>query len=55
MAKKHIAKQIEVKWEQPEAFALKVEQAQDGERIASENARIIKLKEAAEKQQLTLN
>lgn len=50
---KHIAQQIEVKWEQPEDFKLKVEQAQDGERLARENQRRINLKQLSEQQQQT--
>jgi hypothetical protein len=38
MAKRTKARQVEIEWGEPEAFALVIEQAQDGERIAAEQA-----------------
>lgn len=42
---------LEIKFDAPEPFALVVEQAKDGDRIASDKARVIDLKQQSEKRQ----
>lgn len=51
MKQKTHPQQLEVLWLEPEPMKLVVEQAQDGERIASDKARIINLKQESEKLQ----
>jgi len=36
---KHTARQIEVRWDKPEPFALEIKQTTDGVRVAQEAAR----------------
>ena len=55
MSKLNQPRQLEVTWDKPEAFALKIEEAQDGERIQTENQRRINLQVEAEKLQLKLS
>lgn len=50
-AKKSNPRQLEVLWLEPEPMKLVIETAQDGERIASDKARIIDLKNQSEKLQ----
>ena len=50
---KHKARQVDINWGEPEAFALKVEATLDGDRIAQENAkREADRKAAAERERL---
>jgi hypothetical protein len=51
---KHNAKPIEIKFAEPEAFALVVERAAEGERIAKETTHQLRDRQAAEKQQIKL-
>ncbi len=51
MSRKHKAKQVDINWGEPEAFALKVETGLDGDRIAREKAKSAADRIAAENQQ----
>jgi hypothetical protein len=51
---KHKAKQVDIKWSEPEAFALVPEQTLDGERIVAENQQREADRKAADAQQPAL-
>ncbi len=45
------SQQIDIKWDRPEPFALAVQQTQDGDRIAADQAETQKASEQAERNQ----
>lgn len=52
--KKHKSQQMEVQWAEPEPFALAIQSAQDGDRIAAKKKQSQADKQEAEKQQTAL-
>lgn len=49
------SQQLDIRWTEPEAFALVVQQTSDGDRIAAERTESVANQQASEKYQMTLS